>query len=50
MPAARAVEQLAAARTQPRKDVLEIGRGGCGGPERGRIERPAPEREQSQPD
>jgi len=28
VPAAPAVEELAAVRTQPRKDVLEIGRGG----------------------
>lgn len=48
MPAAPAVEELAAVWTQPRQDVLEIGRGGRGGPERGWIERPAAEREQSQ--
>jgi len=50
VPAARAVEKLAPARTQPRTDVLEIGRGGRGGPERGGIERAAPAREQGHPD
>jgi hypothetical protein len=45
MPAAP-VEELAAVRTQPRKDVFEIGRGSRGGPKRGRIERPTAEREQ----
>ena len=49
MPSARAVKELAAVQTQPRNDVLEIGRARGGRPERGRIERPAAEREQSQP-
>lgn len=48
MPAAPAVEELATARTQTRKDVLEVGRGGRRGPERSRVERPATESEQSQ--
>jgi hypothetical protein len=48
MPAAPAVKELAAVRTQPRKNVLEIGRGSRCGPKRGRIERPMAEREQRQ--
>jgi hypothetical protein len=48
MPAAPAVEELATVRTQTRNDVLEVGRGGRGGPERSRVERPAAKREQSQ--
>jgi hypothetical protein len=47
MPAVPAVKELAAVRTQPRKDVLEIGRGSRAGSERGRIERPTGQREQS---
>ena len=48
MPAAPAVKELAAVRTQPRKDVLEIGRGSRCGPKRGRIEQSTAEREQRQ--
>jgi hypothetical protein len=48
MPAAPAVKQLPAVRTQPREDVLEIGCRGRGGPERGGIERPSAESEHGQ--
>lgn len=47
MPASAAVKELAAVRTQLRKDVLEIGCGGRAGAERGWVERPTREREQS---
>jgi hypothetical protein len=47
MPAAP-VEELLAARTQPRDDVLEVGCGGGAGPERGWIERPPTKGEQHQ--
>lgn len=48
MPAAPAVKELAAVRTQPGKDVLAIGRGSRCGPKRGRIERHMAECEQRQ--
>ena len=47
MPATPAVEELAAARTQPSKDVLEVGCRGRGRSECGGIERPAGDGEQS---
>lgn len=46
MPAAPAMKELAAVRTQLRKDVLKIGCGGRGRAQRGWIERSAREREQ----
>jgi hypothetical protein len=42
------VEELAAARTQPRNEVLEVGRSGGGGAENDRIERSASAGEQTQ--
>ena len=50
MPATPTVEQLAATRTQPPKDVLQVWRRGRGGAQRGGIERPAGQREQSHPE
>ena len=46
MPAAPAMKELAAVRTQLRKDVLKIGCGGRGGAQRGWVERSTREREQ----
>ncbi len=48
MPAEPSVEELATVRTQTRKEVLEVWRGGGCGAERSRVERPATERQQSQ--
>jgi hypothetical protein len=46
MPTAPAMKELAAVRTQLRKDVLKIGCGGRGRAQRGWVERPTREREQ----
>lgn len=46
MPAAPAMKELAAARTQPREDVLKIGCGGRGRAQRDWVERSTREREQ----
>ena len=46
MPAAPAMKELAAVRTQLRKDVLKIGCGGRGRAQRGWVERSTRQREQ----
>src|SRR6478609_10772309 len=46
MPAAPAMKELAAVRTQLRKDVLKIRCGGRGRAQRGWVERPTRERQQ----
>jgi hypothetical protein len=47
VPATAAVKELAAVATQLRKDMLEVGCAGRAGAERGWVERPSREREQS---
>ena len=48
MPAAPAVKELSAIRAQPPEDVFEVGCGSGTASQRGRIERPAAQREQGE--